>query len=57
MSPGHADILSMMNVYIYIGLDDVEIELRCMEEFQKAQVVIEKENNVKMILKEKFKVI
>ena len=43
---GHSDISVTMNVYTHIGFDDVEEELKRMEEFRKAQAEVEqkKEN-------------
>ena len=54
---GHSDISVTMNVYIHIGLDDAEEELRRMEEFQKAQTEIEKKNDAKAVSQKMFKVI
>ena len=54
---GHSDISVTMNVYTHIGLDDAEKELRRMEEFQKAQVEIEKKNDAKAVSQKVFKVI
>ena len=39
---GHSNISVTMNVYTHIGFDDAEEELRKMEDFRKAQEVIEK---------------
>lgn len=54
---GHSDISVTMNVYTHIGLDDVEKELRRMEEFQKAQAEVEKKNDAKAVSQKMFKVI
>ncbi len=53
---GHSDISVTMNVYTHIGFDDVEEELKRMEEFRKAQAEIEKKNE-KPILQKMFKVV
>lgn len=54
---GHSDISVTMNVYTHIGFDDAEEELRRMEEFQKAQVEVEKKNDAKAVSQKMFKVI
>lgn len=53
----HFDISVTMNVYMHIGLDDAEEELRRMEEFQKAQAESEKKNDAKAVSQKMFKVI
>ena len=53
---GHSDISVTMNVYTHIGFDDVEEELKRMEDFRKAQAEIEKKNEKPMSQK-MFKVI
>lgn len=40
---GNSDISITMNVYMHMGFDDAEEELRRMEEFRKAQEEIKKE--------------
>ena len=52
----HSDISVIMNVYMHIGFDDAEEELKRMEEFRKAQAEIEKENE-KLMLQKMFKVV
>lgn len=54
---GHSDISVTMNVYVHVGLDDAEEELKRMEEFQKAQAEIEKKNDAKAVSQKMFKVI
>ena len=54
---GHSDISVTMNVYTHIGFDDAEEELKRMEEFQKAQVEMEKKNDAKSISQKMFKAI
>ena len=39
---GHSDIAVTMNVYTHINFDDAEEELKRMENFQKAQVEVDK---------------
>lgn len=53
---GHSDISVTMNVYTHIGFDDVEEELKRMEEFRRAQAEVEqkKEN---LISQKMFKVV
>ena len=53
---GHSDISVTMNVYMHIGFDDAEEELKRMEEFRKAQAEIEKKNE-KPISQKMFKVV
>jgi integrase len=53
---GHSDISVTMNVYIHIGFDDAEEELKRMEEFRKAQAEVEKKNEKPMSQK-MFKVV
>lgn len=52
----HFDISVTMNVYMHIGLDDAEEELRRMEEFQKAQAESEKKNDAKAVSQKMFKI-
>ena len=54
---GHSNISVTMNVYTHIGFDDVEEELKRMEEFQKAQAEIEKKNDAKAVSQKMFKVV
>ena len=53
---GHSDISVTMNVYTHIGFDDVEEELKRMEEFRKAQAEVEQKKEKPMSQK-MFKVI
>lgn len=53
---GHSDISVTMNVYTHIGFDDVEEELKRMEEFRKAQAEIEQKKE-KPISQKMFKAI
>ena len=53
---GHSDISVPMNVYTHIGFDDVEEELKRMEEFRKAQAEVEQKKEKPMSQK-MFKVI
>ena len=53
---GHSDISVTMNVYTHIGFDDVEEELKRMEEFRKAQTEVEQKNEKPMSQK-MFKVV
>lgn len=53
---GHSDISVTMNVYMHIGLEDAEKELRQMEEFKKAQEAIEPETE-KLTSQKVFKVV
>ena len=53
---GHSDISVTMNVYTHIGFDDAEEELKRMEEFWNALVVVE-QNKEKPMSKKMFKVI
>lgn len=53
---GHSDISVTMNVYTHIEFDDVEEELKRMEEFRKVQAEIEKKNE-KPMLQKMFKAI
>ncbi len=52
----HSDISVPMNVYTHIGFDDVEEELKRMEEFRKAQAGVEQKKEKPMSQK-MFKVI
>ena len=54
---GHLDISVTMNVYMHIGFDDAEVELKRMEEFRKAQAEIEKKNDTKVVSQKMFKVV
>ena len=45
---GHSDISVTMNVYTHIRFDDVEEELKRMEEFSKAQGEVEQKNEKPM---------
>lgn len=54
---GHSDISVTMNVYTHIELDDVEEELRQIEEFQKAQEELKKKNDTKTVAQKIFKVV
>ncbi len=54
---GHSDISVTMNVYTHINYDDVEEELRRMEEFRKAQAEIEKKTDAKPVSQKMFKAI
>lgn len=56
VSHGYSDISVLMNVYMYIGFDDAEEELKRMKEFRKAQAEIEKKNG-KLMSWNMFKVI
>ena len=51
---GHSDISVKMNVYMYIGFEDAEAELKWIEEFRKAQAEIEKKE--KTMSQKMFKV-
>ena len=53
---GHSDISVTMNVYTHIGFDDVEEELKRMEEFRKAQAEVEQKKEKPMSQK-MFKVV
>ena len=53
---GHSEISVTMNVYMHIGLEDAEKELRQMEEFKKAQEAIEPETE-KLTSQKVFKVV
>ena len=53
---GHSDISVTMNVYTHISFDDVEEELKRMEEFRKAQAEIEQKKE-KPISQKMFKAI
>ena len=53
---GHSDISVTMNVYTHIGFDDVDEELKRMEEFRKAQTEVEQKNEKPMSQK-MFKVV
>ena len=44
----HSDISVTMNVYMHIGFDDAEEELKRMEYFRKAQTEVEKKNEKRM---------
>ena len=54
---GHLDISVTMNVYMHIGFDDAEVELKRMEEFRKAQAEVEKKNDAKGVTQKMFKVV
>lgn len=54
---GHSDISITMNVYTHISFDDVEEELRRMEEFRKAQAEVEKQTEKKAVTQKMFKVV
>lgn len=54
---GYSDIRVVMNAYAHIGFDDAEEELKRMEEFQKAQVEIEKKDDAKVVSQKMFKVV
>ena len=45
---GSSDISVTMNVYTHIGFDDVEEELKRMEEFRKAQAEVEQKKEKPM---------
>ena len=45
---GHSDISVTMNVYTHIGFDDAEEELKRLEDFRKAQAVVEKKDEQPM---------
>ncbi len=51
---GHSDISVTMNVYTHISFDDVEEELKRMEDFKKAQAEVEQK---KTMSQKMFKVI
>ena len=53
---GHSDISVTMNVYMHIGFDDAEEELKRMEEFRKAQAGVEQKKEKPMSQK-MFKVV
>lgn len=53
---GHSDISVTMSVYTHIGFDDAEEELRKMEDFRKAQEVIEKREE-NLITQKTFRVV
>ena len=53
---GHSDISITMNVYTHIWFDDAEEELKRIEEYEKAQAEIGK-NNEKSMLQKMFKVV
>ena len=53
---GHSDISVTMNVYMHIGSDDAEEELKRMEEFRKAQAKVEQKKEKPMSQK-MFKVV
>ena len=53
---GHSDISVTMNVYMHIGFDDAEEELKRMEEFRKAQAEVEQKKEKPMSQK-MFKVV
>ena len=46
-----------MNVYMHIGFDDAEEELKRMEDFRKAQAEIEKKNDAKAVSQKMIKVV
>lgn len=54
---GHSDISVTMNVYAYNGLDDVEEELKRMEEFLKAPAEVERKTDAKEVSQKMFKVV
>ena len=53
---GHSDISVTMNVYMHIGFDDAEEELKRMEEFGEAQAEVEQKKEKPMSQK-MFKVV
>ena len=54
---GHSDIGVTLNTYTHLGLEDAEVELKRMEEFQKAQAEIDKKNDAKAVSQKMFKVV
>lgn len=53
----HSDISITMNMYMHIGFDDAEEELRRIEEFRRPQDEIERKNDAKVISQKMFKVV
>ena len=50
-------ILYTAAIFLFISFDDVEGELKRMEEFRKAQTEIEKKNDAKAVSQKMFKVV
>ena len=54
---GHSEIEVTMNVYTHLGLEDATVELRRVEELNKARAELEKATGQKPMKQNMFKAI